>query len=842
MRLSWRELGWISLCFAVLTLVFAYPVSVHPATLRLDTGIDGDLGWYLLSWDTHAFLHRPWAIFDANIYHPSRFTLAYGENIIGLALLAAPVIWLTGSAPMGSTFVSLSACFISGLGAYVLARRLRASVIAAIVAGIIFECAPPHFFRIGQITLAAIGWIPFALASMHAYMEEGRPRDLRLAAACVTLQVLSSGHGAVFIVVSLLLYGLWRWLLGDPIALVRRLLDLGIPGVLLLLPAALSYLPYRYVQATTGLRRGLGGNWDQGWQPFLASPSHLHQWLYRVVGATSLVDAEVTLFPGFAALLLAGVAVVAHWRWSRRGASGAPSRPWIARSVEGIGVTALLCGAAATVVALNTDTAGVSSTRQLLQPVPMMATTALLIALLVCVGRFGRATEATARWPLRLACAAAIVALVLGLVRPALRAGTGLQAEFTEIKGVPTTDARPLRTVVPGISTAVLSAHWPDHTPERFTARWTGYLFVPDTRAYTLILDADDTAQLLLDNGRDPVVSTRAEPGRSVGVTTLVIERGAHLIDVRYEQRGDQAALELGWGPEGGAIVPLPDWALSLRPTTYMRTVGVRWLDRARLACWCVSLLASLWAFGTWWRGQVRPELQRWSAVSGRDGTVYALWLTVLGMALALGPPFGIWQYVYWMPLLNFIRASSRFTLVALLGLGLLAGLGFDALTRAWPARRRLWAGGALVLLLLAEYAGMPMGAVPIELDPPTVDRWLSSQSTPFIVAEAPARTERDEVDYMLHSTVHWQKTVHGYDGWRDPLHEQLFQDLRAFPDPASLLRLQQLRVTYVVVHVSRVPVEERLALAQALEQSASTLRLVHTDGIDQIYAVTPLR
>ena len=133
-RLSWRELGWISLCFAVLTLVFAYPVSVHPATLRLDTGIDGDLGWYLLSWDTHAFLHRPWAIFDANIYHPSRFTLAYGENIIGLALLAAPVIWLTGSAPMGSTFVSLSACFISGLGAYVLARRLRASVIAAIVA------------------------------------------------------------------------------------------------------------------------------------------------------------------------------------------------------------------------------------------------------------------------------------------------------------------------------------------------------------------------------------------------------------------------------------------------------------------------------------------------------------------------------------------------------------------------------------------------------------------------------------------------------------------------------------------------------------------------------------
>ena len=347
---------------------------------------------------------------------------------------------------------------------------------------------------------------------------------------------------------------------------------------------------------------------------------------------------------------------------------------------------------------------------------------------------------------------------------------------------------------------------------------------------------------VLLDNGRTPTVSTHPEPGRSVGVTTVMMTRGSHLLDVRYEQRGDQAALDLRWGPEGGAVVPLPTWALSLHPTTYGRTVAVRWLDRARLACWCVSLLASLWAFGTWWRGTVRPSLLQWGAASGRDGTVYALWLTLLGMALALGPPFGIWQYVYWMPLLNFIRASSRFTLVALLGLGLLAGFGFDALTQTWPARRRRWAGGVLALLLLVEYAGMPMGAMPIELDAPTVDRWLAAQPTPFIVAEAPVRDERDQVDYMLHSTVHWQKTVHGYHGWRDALHDQLYEQLRTFPDPASLVRLQQLRVTYVVVHLSRVPAEERPALEHALEQAASTLRLVHTDGIDRIYAVTPLR
>jgi len=45
--------------------------------------------------DTHAFTSQPLAIFDANIYYPERLTLAYSENLIGTALFAAPLLWLT---------------------------------------------------------------------------------------------------------------------------------------------------------------------------------------------------------------------------------------------------------------------------------------------------------------------------------------------------------------------------------------------------------------------------------------------------------------------------------------------------------------------------------------------------------------------------------------------------------------------------------------------------------------------------------------------------------------------------------------------------------------------------
>src|SRR4030095_2545439 len=206
-----------ALVFTALTFLLPYPLSLHPSSLRFPSGPDGEIGWYLLAWDTHAFLHKPWAIFNANIYYPQALTLAYGENIIGIALFAAPVIWLTGDVVLAANFASLLSCILCGLGAYVLARRLGLSVAAAILCGIIFECAPPRFFRIGQINLSNIQWIPFGLAALHAYLATDRPRYLRLAAAFFTLQALVSGYAAVFMLVALLVFAAWHVMLGEPV-------------------------------------------------------------------------------------------------------------------------------------------------------------------------------------------------------------------------------------------------------------------------------------------------------------------------------------------------------------------------------------------------------------------------------------------------------------------------------------------------------------------------------------------------------------------------------------------------------------------------------------------------
>jgi hypothetical protein len=98
---------------------------------------------------------------------------------------------------------------------------------------------------------------------------------------------------------------------------------------------------------------------------------------------------------------------------------------------------------------------------------------------------------------------------------------------------------------------------------------------------------------------------------------------------------------------------------------------------------------------------------------------------------------------------------------------------------------------------------------------------------------------ERRQTQYMLHSMAHWQKTVHGYSGWRAPLHEQLYLEMRNFPDEASLRSLAGLGVTYIVVHTELYPPGEWPQVEARLGFWEDWLRLEHTGGTGRVYSLT---
>jgi len=186
----------------------------------------------------------------------------------------------------------------------------------------------------------------------------------------------------------------------------------------------------------------------------------------------------------------------------------------------------------------------------------------------------------------------------------------------------------------------------------------------------------------------------------------------------------------------------------------------------------------------------------------------------------------------------------SRFTLLTLLGLAVVAGAGFDRLTaRLGRSGQRAFAALAAAVLV-AEFYAAPLKAIPYSVDIPSIDRWLADQRKPFVVAELPLSSSPDRAMqdqrqsvFMLHSTAHWQKTVHGYSGMQPALHDALYAELPAFPDDDVLANLASLGVTYVVIHPNLYAPGERMPI-EAIERASDWLTLVHADETGRVYAV----
>jgi hypothetical protein len=310
-----RRLVLVAAAYAALTFAMAYPLSASPGTAVVADAPDTHVYIWTIAWDVHAFVHRPLRIFEANIYHPFAHTLAFSENLIGSALFAAPFIWLTGNMVLGMNMAALITCLLCGVGGYVLGRALHLRPSAAFLCGLVYAFAPPRFFRLGQLHMTAVQWIPFTLAFLHMYFERGTRKYLLLAVACFTLQVLSSGHGAAFTAVAVALLIGWRVVFGQPLAVFQWLRDFGATGAYLLAPALVMFLPYRLVQQGGGLRYAYNTDYLPSTSSFVASPSNLHVYLQREWLAHPGVNeaADAYLFPGILVLVTALVAVLT-WR------------------------------------------------------------------------------------------------------------------------------------------------------------------------------------------------------------------------------------------------------------------------------------------------------------------------------------------------------------------------------------------------------------------------------------------------------------------------------------------------------------------------------------------------
>lgn len=220
----------------------------------------------------------------------------------------------------------------------------------------------------------------------------------------------------------------------------------------------------------------------------------------------------------------------------------------------------------------------------------------------------------------------------------------------------------------------------------------------------------------------------------------------------------------------------------------------------------------------------------------GRCRMVLAMGVGGVLMSVLPRMPIYPWLHEH-VPMLQVVRATSRFGILALLGLAVLAGFGVRDLRLRWRGRRHwpLVAAGLVILvnaeafrapLWYARFQGIPKvyetlqrepGAVVVELPLPRIRQFFGNAS------------------YMLNSTSHWRPLLNGYSGFIPPSYAVSRRAVADFPQAASLVALHALGVTHVVVHGRRFGGAYGRETLDSLDQHPALVK-VAADGNIRIF------
>jgi hypothetical protein len=309
-RRGWGELAIVVAGFVALTVVLTFPVAFHLGTVgRVDNG-DGQFSIWNVAWVARTLVVDPLHVFDANIFYPHRWTLAYSETNLGAGIFAIPVYWATRNPYAAHNFVFLLSFVLSATGAYYLVRYLTGDRRAAAVAGICFAFCPHVFARTPHIQLLMTAGLPFSMLAFHRLADRPTPLRGAVLGSTMAAQALFCGYYAVFV---MLMIGFAVLVVA---AIRRRWTDrpywtavsVG-AGVAIALAAPL-FAPYIALQHSTGFHRSLeqARPYSADWQAYFTSSSYAHFWMLDFIR-----QSKDSLFPGFVALGFGVAGLAAGW-------------------------------------------------------------------------------------------------------------------------------------------------------------------------------------------------------------------------------------------------------------------------------------------------------------------------------------------------------------------------------------------------------------------------------------------------------------------------------------------------------------------------------------------------
>ena len=277
------------------------------------------------------------AYWNAPHYFPTTGVTTLTENLLGMYPVSGPVYWLTRNPLLAYNLSHFLSWPLSAFAVWLLVRLLTRREDAALVAGLAFGFSPFRAPAFGHMqTLATFG-LPFALAAMHGYLEDGRRRWLLLLGVSWLQLGLANGY---YILYGGLFLGLWAIYFCSPRAAWPRVPAMVLAGAVASIPLIPVLVIYRRIHEALGLHRTIfeilyfsayPASWFEVW-------SDVRLWSHV------LPQGKDNMFPGPAVLVLAALGIGAAMRRRAGGRPGHQTTTRVLAAIVFVSTAAILIG------------------------------------------------------------------------------------------------------------------------------------------------------------------------------------------------------------------------------------------------------------------------------------------------------------------------------------------------------------------------------------------------------------------------------------------------------------------------------------------------------------------
>jgi len=299
----------IATLFIALAIAMTWPLAMNLRT-AIATPDDPLSTTWTIDWDYYATFHHA-SLFNANVFHPAKLSLAFGEHLYGIALMLFP-LFAIGIAPLTihniAVLIGFAAC---GYAMFVLARSVTGSTVGAIVGGIAYAFVGFRFHHLGHLNIIWSFWLPLILWSLIRLARRATIGNAGILAITLLMNGLTSLHWLAF---GTFAAGVTAIALGRD----RRFWILVAASFGMAMLALLPFvIPYVRVAKMYGMTRSVAETLPNSaeWRDWTVP--NLQSKLYGRHSPHQNYGHERTLFPGFTIYALAIVGLFFNRRDSR---------------------------------------------------------------------------------------------------------------------------------------------------------------------------------------------------------------------------------------------------------------------------------------------------------------------------------------------------------------------------------------------------------------------------------------------------------------------------------------------------------------------------------------------